>query len=249
MSQTQIQINVDQAVKQIPFFEKLDYERGKRISQEVTEKLKFAMDLEIHELRVLPTKFMVIPGLQRFGMARYKFAKFLGKDYILYADRDIAIQYYADKVELYIRARRTNKIYHKYYDHEWELPDILRPRYSDLTEDNAEPIEAITKEDIVREIFSLSLDLDQYFVLKQGHLYAVPILRQKNIEKWIVESDVRQIFNHRIMGYDNVALANALTPEIFYLKSDKIIVIESKDHGTNFLPAGEYILYHPEDVD
>ena len=63
----------------------LEEERKKAIN-EVLQKLQFAINPKIYELRVLPYSFVEIPSVSRFGTARYKFKKYLGKGFVLFHD-------------------------------------------------------------------------------------------------------------------------------------------------------------------
>ena len=231
--------------KEIPIMEKLDSEKGEHIVNEVLEKMKHMMELKIYELKILPWRFMTIPGLQRFSMAMYKFRKYIGKDYIIFADKEMAIKYNSDSVEVFIRARRTNKIYHKVFYNDYEIPPALIPRYSDLVDSGDASIDAVTPEEVVKKIFGINISLAPWEVYRQGHLYAIRVNWVDNIEKWFTESLVYKIFNHELKEY----YANALTNEIYFLHYSEWLTIESQHHGVGLLPFGQWILYHPEVVD
>ena len=230
---------------QTPYFKKLDNDIGDRLVNEVLVSLDFAVNPQIDELRVLPWKFMTIPGLQRFIYNRDKFEKYIGDGFVMFRDSEFLIRYFDEAVELIIASRSSRKLYRRYIYRSYELPAVLTPRYKDLTEKNSTFIPLYYTEDIAREFFALQIELDNKNVLYQGHLYAIPILRIKNVETWINKDHIIKIANHYLRSKH----ASRLTNEIYYLHSEEDVVIESDDHGVALLPRGEWVLYHPFEVD
>ena len=217
----------------------LEEEERKKIEEEAIQKLQFAINPKIYELRVLPYSFVEIPSISRFGTARYKFKKYLGKGFVLFHDDESIIKYNAKSIELYYLTRTSKKVYH-YTWHEWEwedLPKELTPRLSDLIDDNSEYISEEGEKEIVKRFFALRLGFAE--VLKQGHLYALAISCY-NIEKWFT-SDSTAI----VSGYKLSANAFKITDEIYYLKTDCDVKVTHPEHGETVLQRGEWLLYHP----
>jgi len=239
--------NPNQIQTQIPLMEKVNEEESKQIIDIIYQKLEFAINPKFHELKVFPYKFMVVPSLQRFGMATYKFKKIETKYSIAYFDGESLIIYNNDTIELYIKSRSSRKIYHKIFYEENEVPYVLIPRLSDLTTEKAEFMGFENNEDLARELFSLKLTLDSANVYHQGHLYALRIYSVSNIDLWLRKNEYKmtdksdEIYGHKLK--DNFAYA--ITDEIYYLDTGTETIVEHLEHGTHVLPQGKWLLYHP----
>ena len=234
---------VSQNQTQIQYMEKVRTDIGEGIVNEVLDKLKFAITPEVHELKVLPSHFMTIPGLQRFASARYKFEKYEGKDFIMFVDKEFAVRYFNDSVEIFLVSRTSGKIYHKRFYYNYELPKALIPTYKDLTTEGAKFTPWEYTEDIIKKFFALNIELDNQNVYRQGHLYALKIIYIENLETWVRTDDIFEIGNHKWEGVP----ARSLTNDIYYINTESDLSVESQDHGVALLPRGEWILYHPFD--
>ena len=237
----------------IPIMEKVAQDEAKEIIDLVLKKLEFATSPKIYELRLLPLKFMNVPSLQRFGMAMHKFKRVEFENFIIYTDGEILIKYNRDSVEIFIKTRYSRKVYHYMFRDPNEVPYILRPRFRDLVDTGTWRVD-VSDDQLIKDYLALKLDLDKDNVFKQGHLYAIKILHISNHQTWLLRerdewersslSIFNEIYGHKLID----AYAYAFTDEIYYIESDKDIIVEHSEHGTNVLPAGAWILYHPRPI-
>jgi len=240
--------------------ETVGFKEAQQIIDLVKQKLDFAINPRIYELKVFPQKFMHVPSFQRFEMSPYKFKRAEGPDFVLYSDGESIIKYNKDSIEIFIKTRYSRRVYHYTFYNPKEVPYVLRPRFSDLVVKNQPVCDSVcgcTPEQLVKKFIALHLDLNlgDGSVLKQGHLYAIKIDSIENYEQWFVREryddlghsrpvSVREIFGHVL----NMR-AFSFTDEIYYYENDVDTPITHNEHGTAVLPPGKWILYHPRPSD
>ena len=237
----------------IPIMEKLAQEEAKEIVDLVLKKLDFAVNPKLIDLRIFPIKFMHVPSLQRFAMAPYKFKRIEYESFIIYTDGEIIIRFNRDSIEIFIKTRYSRKIYHYLFRNSEEVPFVLRPRFGDLV-DSHSCYGDVSDETLIKDFIALQLELDKDNVLRQGHLYAVKVLQISNHLQWLMRerdywersshSIFNEIYGHRLVD----VYAYAFTDEIYYLETDREVVVEHSEHGVHLLPKGTWILYHPRPV-
>jgi len=246
MSENQIHLNA-QFVGEAPYITQVqkmeeikEQEELEEVQNLINKLLTFAVEPKVQKLVVLP-KFLTTPPIQKFHDAIHKFEKYYNKDegYIIYADNESVFIIHKFGITAIWRTRSAGNI----YSYEFKEPpfNMIFP-LSLLTESGKEIDLPLLENDIVKEFFSIHYEY-QSFGYRQGHLYALPILMVANFEKWAM-GETTQIYNHKL-----TTPAKKLTPEIYYINSESVIVVSSKDHGTNYLPPGAYLLYHPEPQD
>ena len=222
-------------------------ENKKQVIDEILKKLKFAIEPEIKELVVLPERFMIIPTLQRFSTALYKFKKFKFNNGIAYFDGEGVIVYTNHYIKLYVKPRYSRKIYSIKYEYDYDLPEELRPRYYLLTDEGAQFVSVNYSEELVKYLFGLEIDLENAEFFQQGHLYIFKLWYRRNTEYWFIKEEenkpieVSDIYGHKLVD----AVANVLTNEIYYIRSEKEFTINHEEHGSLTLNRGEYLLFHP----
>jgi len=198
---------------------------------------------EITFLPIIPPN-NIIPALQRFKDAPYKFQKGYsfgdGIKYLVWFDEESIITYntFSGDVDLFVFTRTSKRIY------AMPLPLKMLPTHLSSWVGFDERLQTMSDFTLIKEHFGLKVYIKDYKKdIVQGDLvlHAINVSRIRKVNLWSIEqTDV--IYNHK---FEN-ATVYKLPYNLWLIVTFKNPKIISSDHETVELEPYEwYIAYHP----